>query len=250
MHSRWIWPWVGQPIPCCMRWPLREAGVKYDIGRIDELSRRVPCLCKVPPSSPYHLQDVHRTGGVHTILGELARLGPINTECKTVTGKTIGQNIAEWDVRADTSTAWAKAAQVAGACVPLVREGENLKMALKPVWLAPGDQRALTLWRLACAINRAAWPVAQALFTDGATVTLDIGKACSGALGVLELLKQLVATDQGAVRVELRILRGAPALVFWRFPSAEAVPRPIATLTQAKVRNWELGAAQFQCSHV
>src|SRR5579864_8572863 len=44
----------------------REAGIAYDIKRIDDVSRRVPCLCKVSPSSNYHVQDVHRAGGIHT----------------------------------------------------------------------------------------------------------------------------------------------------------------------------------------
>ena len=77
----------------------REAGIAYDIKRIDEISRRVPCLCKVSPSSNYHVQDVHRAGGIHTILGELKRMGALNNDCMTVTGKTIGENIDEWDVR-------------------------------------------------------------------------------------------------------------------------------------------------------
>jgi len=219
----------------------REAGVEYDIARIDELSRRVPCICKVSPSSPYHLQDVHRAGGIHTILGELARLGLINTECKTVTGKTIGQNIAEWDVRADTCTPWAKVAQVAGTCVPLVREGETLKMAIKPVWLCPGDERALTLWRLACAINRSAWTVVQTLFTDGATITLDTGQARSGAANLSELIKEIVTGAQGTVRAELRILRGAPAVLFWQYNIEGGAPSLLGTLTQVKIRNWRIG---------
>src|SRR5215472_485679 len=50
-----------------------EAGVDFGLKEIDELSRRVPCLCKVAPSSSYHVEDVHRAGGIHTILGELDR---------------------------------------------------------------------------------------------------------------------------------------------------------------------------------
>ena len=57
----------------------REAGIPYDIKRIDDISRRMPCLCKVSPSSNYHVQDVHRAGGIHTILGELKRMGALNT---------------------------------------------------------------------------------------------------------------------------------------------------------------------------
>jgi len=55
----------------------REAGIEYDIARIDGISRRIPCLCKVSPSSDYHMQDIHRAGGIHTILGELKRLGAL-----------------------------------------------------------------------------------------------------------------------------------------------------------------------------
>ena len=58
----------------------REAGIPYDIKRIDDISRRVPCLCKVSPSSNYHVQDVHRAGGIHTILGELKRMGALNAD--------------------------------------------------------------------------------------------------------------------------------------------------------------------------
>lgn len=226
----------------------REAGVEYDIARIDQLSRRVPCLCKVSPSSSYHLQDVHRAGGVHTILGELARLGLIKTECMTVTGKTIGQNIAEWDTRANTCTAWAKVTQLAGACIPLLRQDNYFKIAPKPVWLCPGDERALTLWRLACAINRSAWEIAQMLFTDGATVTLSSAQAKSGASTVTELFKEMVTTAQGTVRAEVRILRGAPALLFWQFSTNNTAPVLLATLTQVKVRNWRIGrgAVSFQ----
>ncbi|MCX8108113.1 MAG: dihydroxy-acid dehydratase, partial [Verrucomicrobiae bacterium] len=92
----------------------REAGINYDIARIDTISRRVPCLCKVSPSSQYHLQDVHRAGGIHTILGELKRMGLINTHCKTVTGLTIGENIDQWDIRSPKCSPLAKTVRISG----------------------------------------------------------------------------------------------------------------------------------------
>src|SRR5690349_23183845 len=56
-----------------------EAGVNFGLKEIDELSRRVPCLCKLAPNSQaYHVEDVHRAGGIHTILGELDRGGLLN----------------------------------------------------------------------------------------------------------------------------------------------------------------------------
>jgi dihydroxy-acid dehydratase len=78
-----------------------EAGVPFTLDRIDALSRKTPNICKVSPSSHYHIEDVARAGGIHTILGEVARgcLGLLDLTCPTVTGKTLGENIEEYDVR-------------------------------------------------------------------------------------------------------------------------------------------------------
>jgi dihydroxy-acid dehydratase len=80
----------------------REAGVEYDIKRIDELSRLTPNVCKLAPSSGYHVEDCHNSGGIHTILGAVNRGKPglLKLDCPTVTGKTLGENIAEYDIRA------------------------------------------------------------------------------------------------------------------------------------------------------
>ncbi|WP_017592399.1 dihydroxy-acid dehydratase [Nocardiopsis potens] len=76
-----------------------EAGVEFGLPEIDELSRKVPCLCKVAPNTDkYHVEDVHRAGGIPAILGELARGGLIDTSLPTVHGKTVGEFIAEWDI--------------------------------------------------------------------------------------------------------------------------------------------------------
>lgn len=79
----------------------REAGIEYPMSRIDELSRKVPNLCKVAPNGPYHVEDLHNSGGVHTVLGALVRGKPglLHLDCPTVTGQTLGQNIAQWDIR-------------------------------------------------------------------------------------------------------------------------------------------------------
>src|SRR6516165_10968673 len=61
-----------------------EARVGFGLKEIDELSRRVPCLCKVAPSSSYHVEDVHRAGGIPAILGELDRAGLLNQNVHTV----------------------------------------------------------------------------------------------------------------------------------------------------------------------
>jgi dihydroxy-acid dehydratase len=73
----------------------KEAGVDYPLSRLDALSRRIPTLCKVSPSSHYHVEDVERAGGVTAILAELSRLeGVLDTSQRTVTGMTLGENIA------------------------------------------------------------------------------------------------------------------------------------------------------------
>ncbi|WP_130394785.1 dihydroxy-acid dehydratase [Nocardiopsis dassonvillei] len=80
-----------------------EAGVGFGLPEIDTVSRRVPCLCKVAPNTEkYHIEDVHRAGGIPSILGELARGGLLDTSLPTVHGKTVGEFIAEWDIASDT----------------------------------------------------------------------------------------------------------------------------------------------------
>ena len=77
----------------------QEAGVPYDLSHIDKLSRRVPNLCKVAPATEkYHVEDVHRAGGVMGILGELDRAGLIHRDLPTVHERTLGAAIDRWDV--------------------------------------------------------------------------------------------------------------------------------------------------------
>jgi dihydroxy-acid dehydratase len=76
-----------------------EAGVSFGLKDIDELSRRVPCLCKVAPSSDYHVEDVHRAGGIPAILGELDRAGLLSRGVRTVHSRSLGEFLDRWDIR-------------------------------------------------------------------------------------------------------------------------------------------------------
>lgn len=77
----------------------QEGGVPFTLNEIDQLSRRVPQLCKVAPNSPkYHMEDVHRAGGIMGILGELERGGLINTDLPTVHSKTMREALKTWDI--------------------------------------------------------------------------------------------------------------------------------------------------------
>ena len=71
-----------------------EAGLNYDLRRIDEISKRTPNICKVAPSSRYHMHDVLRAGGIMTILAEINKIpGALHTQVPTVSGKTLAEQI-------------------------------------------------------------------------------------------------------------------------------------------------------------
>ena len=76
-----------------------EAGVNFTMKDIDRLSRQVPHLSKVAPSTPdVHMEDVHRAGGVMAILGQLAKAGKLHLEAKTVHSPSLGEALAKWDI--------------------------------------------------------------------------------------------------------------------------------------------------------
>jgi dihydroxy-acid dehydratase len=76
-----------------------EAGIKYDLDRINAISEKCPNICKVAPSSKYHVEDVDAAGGVSAILKEVGKIpNLVNTDCLTVTGKTLGENIADAEI--------------------------------------------------------------------------------------------------------------------------------------------------------
>jgi len=77
----------------------QEAELDFTMADIDRLSRKVPQLCKVAPNTPqYHMEDVHRAGGIMAILGELDRAGLLHTGCRTVHSHTLGEALEQWDV--------------------------------------------------------------------------------------------------------------------------------------------------------
>ena len=76
-----------------------EAGVDFTMADIDRLSRKVPCLSKVAPAkSDVHMEDVHRAGGIMSILGELEKAGLLHTALPTVHSPTMGDALDDWDI--------------------------------------------------------------------------------------------------------------------------------------------------------
>jgi len=78
----------------------QEAGVDFTMADIDRISRKVPCLCKVAPmTDKFHIEDVHRAGGIISILGELARAGLLDTSRPTIHAPTMGEAIERNDIK-------------------------------------------------------------------------------------------------------------------------------------------------------
>jgi dihydroxy-acid dehydratase len=83
----------------------REAELDFTVSDIDAISRRVPCLSKVAPNSPkYHMEDVHRAGGIPAILGELNRGGLLKTDVKPVHSPDLETWLKEWDIRSGSAS--------------------------------------------------------------------------------------------------------------------------------------------------
>ena len=77
----------------------REAGVDFKMKDIDELSRRVSCICKVAPNThDYHIEEVNRAGGVLNIMGELAKANLLDLNCKRVDGLTLGEAVEKYSI--------------------------------------------------------------------------------------------------------------------------------------------------------
>jgi dihydroxy-acid dehydratase len=83
-----------------------EGGVKFTLNDMDRISKRTPNICRVAPSSTpegaiYHMQDIHKAGGIHTIMGQILEDKPanINADCMTVTGQPIGKNLRQYSLR-------------------------------------------------------------------------------------------------------------------------------------------------------
>jgi len=93
----------------------QEAEVDFTMKDMDRLSRKVPNLCKVAPATPlYHMEDVHRAGGVIGILGELNRAGLLHDKCATVHAPTLAEALANWDIATETAIDEARQRYLAG----------------------------------------------------------------------------------------------------------------------------------------
>ena len=97
----------------------QEAEIDFTLEDIDRLSKTVPQLCKVAPNTPeYHVEDVHRAGGIMAILGELDRAGVLHTDLPTVHSASMKDALDEWDIMRDPSDAVRKFYKAGPAGIP------------------------------------------------------------------------------------------------------------------------------------
>ncbi|MDH0381123.1 dihydroxy-acid dehydratase [Comamonas aquatica] len=97
----------------------QEAGIDFTMADIDRLSRVVPQLCKVAPNTAkYHIEDVHRAGGIMAILGELARAGKLHTDVPSVAGGSMAEVLAKWDITVSQDEAVRKFYMAGPAGIP------------------------------------------------------------------------------------------------------------------------------------
>ncbi len=100
------------------------AEVEFSMKDIDELSRKIPNLCKVAPSSHYHMEDVNRAGGIMAILAELDRAGMIDSSVSRVEGKSLKEILAAWDVAGESCSDEARSLYLSAPA----QDGRNLVM--------------------------------------------------------------------------------------------------------------------------
>ncbi len=139
----------------------QEAEIDFTMSDIDKLSRKVPQLCKVAPSTQkYHMEDVHRAGGVLGILGELDRAGLLNREVKNVLGLTLPQTLEQYDVMVTQDDAVKKcSAPARRASVPPRR---SRKTAAGIPWMTIAPKAVSVLWNTLTA-RTAAWRCCTAI---------------------------------------------------------------------------------------
>ena len=111
------------------------AEVDFSMADIDALSRKVPNLCKVAPSSSYHMEDVNRAGGIMGILGELARAGLVDTSVSRVDASTLAETLQDWDIGGVTASEAARQLYLSAPA----SAGRNLVMGSQTTMYAEPD---------------------------------------------------------------------------------------------------------------
>jgi dihydroxy-acid dehydratase len=209
----------------------REAEMDFDVADIDAVSRRVPCLAKVAPNSQqFHMEDVHRAGGIPALLGELHRGGALRDTVRSVHSKDLTSWLDDWDVRGGKATS--TALELFHAAPGGVRTtqpfstqnrwatldtdaAEGCIRSFEHAYTADGGL-AILFGNLApegCVVKTAGVPEEVWKFTGPARIFESQDDAVSGILG-----KQVVAGDVVVIRYEGP--RGGPGMQEMLYPTS------------------------------
>ncbi len=200
-----------------------EAGIEYNMERINQLSTRTPNVCKVSPSSHYHIEDVHNSGGIHTILGSVQRGRPglLNLDCKTVTGKTLGENLAEFDVR--TKTVSKEALELAAVTPGRQRNVQGMNVAKRAATLSDLSKEDLGFDPYDCLRE------ADNAYSQEGGLTILFGN----------LAPQGAVVKSAGVRPEM-LRHSGPAVIF------ESEPDAYAGIIDGRVKAGDVVAIRFE----
>ncbi len=224
----------------------REAGLEYDLNRINHIGETTPCLCKVSPSSDYHVQDVHVSGGIHTILGELTRrdAGLLDLSCRTVTGKTLGENIAEFDLRSSQVSVRARSLYVLGGEVPEGRQSSVAEMlAAEPVANGEADlARAL-----AASWNAGNVPAFGELFAEQVELRGPQGSLTGRAAVTGWLREQALLSGEVLLATPAEVGQ-TPAVLVWSASRPEQ-PRRVAVATIDRAEGGRVAALRVEAEY-
>jgi len=207
-----------------------EAGVDFRMKDIDAISRRIPCICKVAPSSAFHLEDVNRAGGVLRILGELEKAGLIDPSPRRADGLTLGEAVRDYDISRPTATEEAREIyrSAPGGGRNLVFASQATRFAELDTDSAEGCVRDVphayhpdgglavlfgNIARDGCVVKTAGVDEASFRFTGKARVFESQDAACQGILG-----KLVEAGDVVVIRYEGP--RGGPGMQEMLYPTS------------------------------
>ena len=176
-----------------------EGGVKFTLDDMDRISKRTPNICRVAPSSTpegkiYHMQDIHKAGGIHTIMGQILSDKPanINADCMTVTGQTIGKNLQQYSLRSK---------RVLPAAKKLYREGSKTTgrniAQVKAMLRGAKPERLATLNPGRLNAKDAIRPVEKAFTAKGGLVVLYGNIATRGSVVKLAGVNPKMYTHSG-----------------------------------------------------
>jgi len=208
----------------------QEGGVDFSMGDIDKISRRVPCLCKAAPATDkYHIEDVHRAGGILGIMAELARADLLDLSCGNVHSGTLGQAIAKWDVTNEKNEEARKFYRAAPGGIPTTvafsQEATFLTLDLdrksggirskEGAYSQDGGLAVLygNLAEKGCIVKTAGVDESQLTFTGRARVFESQDDAVEGILG-----DKIVAGDVVVIRYEGP--KGGPGMQEMLYPTS------------------------------